>query len=1611
MIAPNNIILQWRDEIAAVLPDYRVVIIGANPSIVDRDGTLDEESETDTPAERAQKWARFQAGEYDLALLTYSSMPRTRIDVDALAARFNEAPALARQLALKQRSILNKKPEDRTERERAVLAGDLASWIGDKLEIPDKWEYDGDVRWEDLGCDFLCVDEIHNYKNLFMPEPREYGVPAFMGSAGEGSGRAWQLFFRAMIVRGRTGGGGILGLSATPAKNGPVELYSIISYINPRAWLDLGIFDAENFVDQFCVLEKRPVVTAAMRLEDRVAMVGFRRLRELQAILKRFLDIKNASEMARLGRLKKPKASSELVLVDLDERQRAKTAGYVDMYRTKIAEGASGTFHLGLITRLGLVAIHPNLDEGYKFDTALEGGEGEDGKDLPKIADFTSPKFRAVAERVVAQSACGHIIFLETLAGQVWLRETLVQAGIPRRRIALLNAVTAPQAADRRRIAKLFNQGEYTVVIANAVAGEGANLQRRTCAVHNVDIPWDPMTRRQRNGRADRQGNENATLIVYDYVSRRSGDGPRLAKLQGKSHWIEEVLESKDDVALNPAAQVSLSPIELLAELTEDAKETAELLRRVEAERRQRERGRLLRGVAALVRSADARYRAAERATDPLEAARLREEGKAEVEALRRVDAEIWPFFEQVRTLERQPVIISEAGVPFWDGLRLWSQRGGKSVHVEFGRLEDGRIGQRMLGEATWTSAGPDLLGELPITPASYTGGWPEDVEATSAAIAAALERLGRSGAWEDLGWTLASERFLESWWPRFAEVVRDQLVRRTWSGRDELYPALAPDGALLLVPPTGLSGMRLLSPGLRGFDTFVSLARSSAFKLPELRAAARLWFERALPPGLKAEPERPAPSRKAKTETEPARAPAPPKAEEPPVREDEAARMAEAAAMKFPTMTAPIGEQDPVSVKTLTTMIAKLLRHVDVEPLRGGHAVRSVYLRSRRDTGIFEGLPIGSILAEVNLLHDREPAMISFDDLAAQIRELGRPITQLQEIKRYVRPLLSAVVRAALEEAPPRSATGEAPAPAAAAPAPAATSTTPAVAPSPARRVGHFWQVSDRLYGDTALIESMQGAGYQATHRGYGYFDLKSSRGKVGFNPVRDDRVFEEQSGRLHSLDAEGLDLAAVLAELEAAGVAASGGRWETMPTTFPPRREPILASVEPPVEVEAEPPPQVTAPEDDGADDDAPEDEDDEPATAAEPAVVVPATAGGLQFTMDARELQGAGNLLRRVSVLSDERLGLVEIACDRHVILRVGDQTQAVELRFESTRCISSGRATVQTRRLLDAAKTFGKGVVTVQKTGGDARVSLRVGEREVSLPTQSYTPSWVPSARTQVLSLGGDVLADMLARTTYAMAGPNREDLAKLHFEARDGRFLLVATDGHRLAVASTPAPSAAPLHDLHLDASTAERLQALVEEAIKVGRPRGRGAAAKAAPLMHLEVAQGSPRTLVVRADLFTFAAAHVGGNFPPYHRVVPSADTLDMISVVSTRELIDALKPSAKGQVRLEFGAPLVVRSVADDDEPEMSATVRDVFFDGPRRRTRLRVALLLPAIESIAGGDNYVALATGSEALGPLIITRWQAETLPKNRRDALGSAREAMQSHNLALVMPMRE
>jgi hypothetical protein len=59
------------------------------------------------------------------------------------------------------------------------------------------------------------------------------------------------------------------------------------------------------------------------------------------------------------------------------------------------------------------------------------------------------------------------------------------------------------------------------VVIGNtATMGEGMNLQKGTTDIHHLDMPWEPASMQQRNGRGLRQGNLNEAVRIHTYLPR-----------------------------------------------------------------------------------------------------------------------------------------------------------------------------------------------------------------------------------------------------------------------------------------------------------------------------------------------------------------------------------------------------------------------------------------------------------------------------------------------------------------------------------------------------------------------------------------------------------------------------------------------------------------------------------------------------------------------------------------------------------------------------------------------------------------------------------------------------------------------------------------------------------------------------------------------------------------------------------------------------------------------------------------------------------------------------------------------------------------------------------
>ncbi|MBL9102747.1 MAG: hypothetical protein JNL82_17505 [Myxococcales bacterium] len=880
-LVPSSLVWQWYDNFMCVLPDYRVAVIGSKRKQLTRGKNRGQiTSEPDTPEERAEKWTALQAGLLDVVILSYDALGRTKMNEEALVEYVEKIGAIQRQVALRQRNARKKAQSKLSEREKAILNHGVRAFIEQQIELPPDRKYDPGIAWDEIGIDMLVVDEAAAFKNSYKPEPREHGMPKYMGSSRGSSKRAWQLDFRAAAVRRHTKGTGIVLLTATPAKNSPLEFYNLIQLMDPWAFSGRGLMDPEQFIDRFLQIESRQIIDVTLRPATRSVVAGFKNLDDLRTIIHTYGEFRSAEQV----HLKIPEPRSELVRVSMNAEQEHLYGRLVRKINDLLAEpGFMGgrSKILGLLVRLSVVALHPELDGGVEYDEALSSVDPD---------AYAAPKLLACADRIAASAGCGHIVFCEPTAVHLWLREVLVARGIPRETIAILNAIeTTP--AQRNRIAREFNgvaaeapaggacqaatteytRPRYNVIIANSVANEGLDLQRRTCAMHHLDLPWTSADLEQRNGRGVRQGNELDVVQIYYYLTDRSMDWFRYSTIQGKRAWLSAVLESQARDTSNPGAQQNLSDEDILMMISRDPEATRAALERRRAAAQAIANAKIAREAANLLIQASARFRDARDTADPEKAARLRGEGDVRLKDIRRVDVAAWPWGKWADHAREVEVLVASAdAAPVFEGLRVGQGPPAERRFLEFGRVVEGErgveIGKRDHGAPLWQLLDTTDVRDLRLEPAELDAGseWPAEDEADLlTALQSHITRTLVDGApLSALQWRGASDAWLSRWWPRVEPQIRgalatrperpdSPLVRTKEDDADEpRYPLVVGDRLLLAAGPALRRG-ELIAPTLAGWRRYLQLAPPSGLRRGELREVAAHYWERPLPRGL----------------------------------------------------------------------------------------------------------------------------------------------------------------------------------------------------------------------------------------------------------------------------------------------------------------------------------------------------------------------------------------------------------------------------------------------------------------------------------------------------------------------------------------------------------------------------------------------------------------------------------------------------------------------------------------------------------------------------------------------------------------------------------------
>jgi hypothetical protein len=185
-----------------------------------------------------------------------------------------------------------------------------------------------------------------------------------------------------------------------------------------------------------------------------------------------------------------------------------------------------------------------------------------DGRMLsPDAEDFPSSKINALVENVAAiwretaDKRSAQMIFCDMGVNETpWkfsayddVITKLVKAGIPRQEIACIG--DADTDAKKRVLFEKVRNGQVRVLIGSTTKmGTGTNVQKRLIALHHLDAPWKPAEVEQRDGRIQRQGNENPEVMIFHYVTEGSFDSYMWQTLETKARFINQIMSGKSGV-------------------------------------------------------------------------------------------------------------------------------------------------------------------------------------------------------------------------------------------------------------------------------------------------------------------------------------------------------------------------------------------------------------------------------------------------------------------------------------------------------------------------------------------------------------------------------------------------------------------------------------------------------------------------------------------------------------------------------------------------------------------------------------------------------------------------------------------------------------------------------------------------------------------------------------------------------------------------------------------------------------------------------------------------------------------------------------------------------
>lgn len=506
-VVPNNIIGQWARTFKELYP-------GASVLTVTPAGFV--------PAKRRAVLETMRDGTYDAIIIGYSSLEMIPVSPAwkkrCLERRIREVEAAEQNQNRRGRSAEGRKLRrmlDKLEEEAAVLQAEI------QQSAPA-------IYFDDLNVETLFLDEAHNYKNI----PIDTKSENVLGINKKGSKKCQEMMERVQLVQEQNNGRGVVFATGTPITNSVTDLFVMQTYLQRGELRFLNIDGFDSWAATFGELTTNfeiDVDASGYRLATRFAR--FHNLPELAALFAQVADF-HRNDAAAAG-LPYFGGYTDCVLKKSPEQ-----AAYI----RAIAERAE---------RIRAGKVERKEDNMLKITTDGRKAALDIRLVEPDAPPASSSKAVACAEQVFriwqTQPTATQLVFCDTStpkdAFNLYdeLKMLLTKLGMPPEQIEFIHDATTEKKRDQ--LFARMNAGELRVLIGSTFKlGLGVNVQNRLFALHHVDIPWRPADMVQREGRILRQGNQNASIEMFRYITDGSFDAYSWQLLETKQRFIAQLL-------------------------------------------------------------------------------------------------------------------------------------------------------------------------------------------------------------------------------------------------------------------------------------------------------------------------------------------------------------------------------------------------------------------------------------------------------------------------------------------------------------------------------------------------------------------------------------------------------------------------------------------------------------------------------------------------------------------------------------------------------------------------------------------------------------------------------------------------------------------------------------------------------------------------------------------------------------------------------------------------------------------------------------------------------------------------------------------------------------